>query len=128
MMTTRFSRVMRRRDRTHSLAPQARPTPASAPTTSLSPIVMMNSLVFGLAAGRPDRLTITMNESLDLEEDPPDFRMLLANCVLQAVHRLDEFLGRQSVRELDIQVEQDILGSQVHGEGRPGTGDGRVGL
>ncbi|HZW33425.1 MAG TPA: hypothetical protein VFF52_22090 [Isosphaeraceae bacterium] len=54
--------------------------------------------------------------------------MVLPESLLEAVHRLDELVPPEPRPELNVQVEQEVFGTQVQGEGRAGAGGGRVGF
>ena len=56
-------------------------------------------------------------ERVHLEEDPLDLGVLVLDGALHAVDGLANFLGRKSVVKPDVERKQNIVGTEMHGEG-----------
>ena len=105
-----------------------RASDAAAPLSSARNVFAR--LGAGPALAETDALSLAVRahraQRLDLDEDAVHLGMVRCDVLLDAVDRGVDLLGRGPRRELDLEVEQDLLGAEVHGEHGADPGDDRV--
>ena len=70
--------------------------------------------MFHLKLVLADDLTTTGADRASFDVNMLDVRVLIADALFQAIHRLFHFHGRQLLVELDIHREQDRMRTEMH--------------